>query len=359
MKAKRFILAVSIFCGLQVSWAQQGIPVLRPMLIVPKQAGPKLPDTPESVPPVTSMPKVGDRLRFQVDLPPTLKQERLQVELAPNEPNPDPNAWGVEPEAKIVSGLGENPGNTVTITAIPLKPGSQPFPRILLKDPGTGQAVAELTPTPLEVGSVIQQGDPRATQPEAAEPPVGLPFPFWVVVAMAVLAVLLAAALIYGIVRLIKNRRAKIPFIAKPLRPEDEIALEALAKLEQEDWLAKGLYKPYYFRVSEIMKAYIGARYKFDALESTTSELLIALDQHWKEMGAGSGAGAGSVSVSVSDPVVTFTKAEALSTLTVLFSSLDQVKFSDYLPSSNESAQIVQSSRLWVTQTRKVLDAVR
>ena len=50
--------------------------------------------------------------------------------------------------------------------------------------------------------------------------------------------------------------------------------LDALAK---ENLPGKGEFKLYYFRLSEIVRGYLGELYKIEALESTTPELLAAL----------------------------------------------------------------------------------
>ena len=54
-------------------------------------------------------------------------------------------------------------------------------------------------------------------------------------------------------------------------------AREALDALRAEDLPGKGRVREFYFRLSEIVRGYLGERYGFDALESTTPELLESL----------------------------------------------------------------------------------
>jgi hypothetical protein len=59
-----------------------------------------------------------------------------------------------------------------------------------------------------------------------------------------------------------------------PARPPDEIAMEKLRALRQAGRFAADGYRPFYFAVAEVVRAYLGARYGFDSLELTTTELL-------------------------------------------------------------------------------------
>ncbi|MBI5527370.1 MAG: hypothetical protein HY897_13625 [Deltaproteobacteria bacterium] len=83
--------------------------------------------------------------------------------------------------------------------------------------------------------------------------------------------------------RYVRRRRAEAEARRKALddsgreRPPHEIAREAIEKLLAEDLLKKGLFRLFYFRLSEIVREYVGARFAFDSLELTTTELLDAV----------------------------------------------------------------------------------
>jgi hypothetical protein len=53
--------------------------------------------------------------------------------------------------------------------------------------------------------------------------------------------------------------------------------MKALDALAAENLPGRGEFKAYYFRLSEIVRGYLGELYGFEALESTTPELLEAL----------------------------------------------------------------------------------
>ncbi|HZS40254.1 MAG TPA: BatD family protein [Polyangia bacterium] len=59
-----------------------------------------------------------------------------------------------------------------------------------------------------------------------------------------------------------------------PSRPPDEIAMEKLRALRAAGNFSADGYRPFYFAVAEVVRAYLGARYGFDSLELTTTELL-------------------------------------------------------------------------------------
>jgi hypothetical protein len=81
--------------------------------------------------------------------------------------------------------------------------------------------------------------------------------------------------------RALKRRRALAPgeaVPAGPVRPPDEIAMEKLRALRAAGNFGVDLYRPFYFAVAEVVRAYLGARYGFDSLELTTTELLDQLN---------------------------------------------------------------------------------
>src|SRR5260370_18880350 len=67
---------------------------------------------------------------------------------------------------------------------------------------------------------------------------------------------------------------------AVPRRPAEEVALEKLRALAAGGNYTADGFRPFYFALSEIVREYLGARYGFDSLELTTTELLEALERH-------------------------------------------------------------------------------
>jgi hypothetical protein len=59
-----------------------------------------------------------------------------------------------------------------------------------------------------------------------------------------------------------------------PKRAPDAVAIEKLTALRQAGNFGLDGYRPFYFALTEIVREYLGARYGFDALEMTTTEVL-------------------------------------------------------------------------------------
>jgi hypothetical protein len=118
-----------------------------------------------------------------------------------------------------------------------------------------------------------------STQPPAAPappeirdiaPPVDVfPYPTWMVVVAALLAALVLGALIYAIVRRMRNR-------PPPLPPSPQsIALRELRALQQRVKQTA----PYEFSiaVSDVLRRYVSAGYRVHAVEQTSPEFLAAI----------------------------------------------------------------------------------
>jgi hypothetical protein len=91
------------------------------------------------------------------------------------------------------------------------------------------------------------------------------------------LAVFGAGLLAYGVYRWMRRPRPPAAVEAKALEPLDVRTLAALDQLRGDDLAGAGRYREFYFRLSEIVRAYLGELYRFEALECTNTELLAAL----------------------------------------------------------------------------------
>lgn len=106
--------------------------------------------------------------------------------------------------------------------------------------------------------------------------PEELPIRSWRLL-YALAGLLVGGALAYALYRYLNRPK---PVAAVPEPPKEPLhvrATRALDALAKENLPAKGQFKPYYFRLSEIVRGYLGELYGFEALESTTPELLAAL----------------------------------------------------------------------------------
>ncbi len=90
-------------------------------------------------------------------------------------------------------------------------------------------------------------------------------------------AALAAAALAYALYRWLKRPKPVPAVPEKPPLPLHVRTTAALDALAAQNLPLKGRVKEFYFRLSEIVRAYLGELYGFEALECTTPELLAAL----------------------------------------------------------------------------------
>jgi hypothetical protein len=221
------------------------------------------------------------------------------------------------------------PSGEYRVKATPLKPGHFTLPSLAIKN-AAGKALARTNPFTLDVESAIRADDPKPEEPVDLRPPVSLRFPWWVLVLGGIVLALLLGGGIYAFYKY-RARKAKPKPLApaEPPKPEDEVALAAFADLERTGPLRRGEFKAHYFKVSEILKTYIGARYRFDAAESTTREMISLLEERR----------------ALSD--------QQIDKLESLFERLDLVKFTDHVPMPDEGLRLLGLARDFVMLTRR------
>ncbi len=89
-------------------------------------------------------------------------------------------------------------------------------------------------------------------------------------------SLLVAAALGYALYRWLK-RDKPVRTVQAPKAPLDVRILGSLDELRGQNLPAQGRVREFYFRLSEIVRSYLGERYAFEALECTSAELLEVL----------------------------------------------------------------------------------
>lgn len=161
----------------------------------------------------------------------------------------------------------------------------------------------DITVPPIEVSYITPRGDVRTVEtdeitlhirplvgPDEAHPepqPERPPRSAWVEDVRVVRAIKWAGLVGAGLVlltaaglllrRALKRRApgaAVAAVAAGPRRAPDAVAMERLAALRAAGNFGVDGYRPFYFALTEIVRDYLGARYGFDALEMTTTELL-------------------------------------------------------------------------------------
>ncbi len=125
----------------------------------------------------------------------------------------------------------------------------------------------------------VRVDDPTANLVQATPRPNPGPRPqleVWTaaknVVLGALLALPLGALIAFAISRWLRRQRPLPP--PPPPRPAWERALEALAAVRARRLIEQGLTTQHFAEVSQAVRDYLGQRYGFDGLESTTREIL-------------------------------------------------------------------------------------
>jgi hypothetical protein len=163
---------------------------------------------------------------------------------------------------------------------VALEPGARwvgPF-AVEVHHPGGTATRAEIPSKLVEIRSLLMGAESFDPKPPSEPLPILVPDSRVIVLAYVALAALIFGLLGALLARAIAKRRAaqKPP---PPPRPPWEKALEALARLreERERGLDEEGVEAWADAVSDVLREYLGARYGFDGLESTTDELVAAL----------------------------------------------------------------------------------
>lgn len=168
----------------------------------------------------------------------------------------------------------------INFVALPEKPGRHtltlpPIPIALSR--ASGELVTLCT-TPHAI--VIDEPIANETEPAPKDNPPPRPQrEIWTLARDltygALLGIALAALVAWLVV--LWRRRPKPPKPPPPPRPPWELALEALEDLRREDLVSQGRQAEHIDRVSDVVRLYLGRRFGFDGIESTTDEVLQVL----------------------------------------------------------------------------------
>ncbi len=261
--------------------------------------------------------KVGDQLRFIVQGP----------DLANGEINVDQKDLNEKGWQFLKS---ETVNGNLFFLIVPLKAGETVLPGFEIKSK-EGNGIAKTQSITMKISSVITAEDSKPTEEVPWRPPEKVSFPWVLATVIGIISLTLLAYLFYWLFKKLSKKKDKSLVIEKlgPVIPDDEAALTSLEALEQSELLQTGKYKSFYFKASEIMKIYIGARYRFDAQESTAREILRHLERDEK------------------------LQTELVDHLDSLFQRMDRVKFTDYVPEFEHGRALIQDAKMFVLRTRK------
>jgi len=226
---------------------------------------------------------------------------------------------------------GERATTKVRLSVVPLpaKPGRHE----LLLPPlpiAISRASGEIVTVCTSAHTVLIE-DPIANTPNPA--PKGNPaarrqLEVWTAaktVALAVAIALLVGALGALLISRWLRRPKKLP-PPPPPRPPWDVALEALHDIRHAGLTREGRFAEVFDRVSDVLRRYLGDRYGYDGLESTTREALIALRETTPEI-------------------------EDLPGIESFMRDADLVKFARLTPSEGECLDLLSRAESIVTRT--------
>ncbi|MBK6810086.1 MAG: hypothetical protein IPG81_14530 [Sandaracinaceae bacterium] len=203
--------------------------------------------------------------------------------------------------------------------------------RVLTADGQVG--VVEAEAQRITVASVL--GNEPDAQPFPPTTPVSVmeddDRPYYV---MAALGVLLVGLLLGYLLRRYLQKRAQAPKPAPPPLPPWEVAAGELAWLAQtrRKHIEEGQWDAWVDKLSDVLRGYLGARYEFDGLESTSVEILAQLRQR------------------KTDPRLVKRVEE-------LLDACDLVKFANSPAGDEETDQMLASALTMVRETRPLVGA--
>jgi hypothetical protein len=226
---------------------------------------------------------------------------------------------------------GERATTKVRLSVVPLPPKPGRHQLVLPPLPiAISRASGELL-TVCTASHTVLIEDPIANAPNPA--PRGNPAPrrqleIWTAakhVALAVLIALAVGALGALLVSRWLRRPKKLP-PPPPPRPPWDVALEALHDIRHAGLTREGRFAEVFDRVSDVLRRYLGDRYGYDGLESTTREALSSLRE-------------------------TTPKIEDLPGIEGFMRDADLVKFARLTPSEGECLDLLARAESIVTRT--------
>lgn len=179
-------------------------------------------------------------------------------------------------ETKKSSELKQNDlvDENLNLTLVTFSTGTITIPSLALTlTPAQGPPVTVKTPDiPITIESVLTRHKDRGDIQDI-KGQIGFfnPLP-WI---LGILILALAALVAWLISKRSKSSLAKKSL--EPPRPPEEIAREALAKLQEKRLVEESRFKEFYVEFSDILRNYIEKRFAVPCLDRTTSEIILEI----------------------------------------------------------------------------------
>jgi len=215
---------------------------------------------------------VGDRFKLEL----VVRRHRNQ---RASEPFPDTlGSFVLVDRSTTTKYRGDTIVDTHRLEMAAFATGDLALPRFMVAFPAEGEMIAVRSES---LGLTVKSILPAKMQDiNDLKPQIQFPFllPIWLT-----LGLLALLALVWFGWRLFRRWRT-MRLMAKPLPPPWDEALASLAAIPAKEWLDAGQVKRYYYSVSETLKRYLTRRFKFPAIDQTTSEIVLAMKREKVEL---------------------------------------------------------------------------
>jgi len=208
------------------------------------------------------------------------------------------------------------------LTAYELGKFEIPDPQVAYSDKNGKTIYAKAEKIMVEVIKVpAKSGD----KPETVRSPKDITkvgFPFWYYLAGLILLIIVA----FLVVALLKLFKQKQQAALQRIIPPHELALSKIMELEKANLPSQRLWKDYYSKLSGILREYLEGRFKLNALEQTTWEVIREMRNH-------------------------HLKTEAINLTGEVLSLADLVKFAKHIPDQARAREDLEYTRQMVRIT--------
>ncbi len=151
-----------------------------------------------------------------------------------------------------------------------------PLPLTYLSARGDVRTVST-DPVSLTIKALVDESQARLDPQPARGPRTAVVEDRRIMRAIWVALGLLAFVVVASLARRARRAPLSSEGPALPARPPGEVAIERLTAIRAQGDFQRDGYRPFAFETAEVVRAYLGARYGFDSLELTSTELLVEL----------------------------------------------------------------------------------
>lgn len=152
--------------------------------------------------------------------------------------------------------------------------------------------------------------------------------PLWMWIGGAALLILLILGIIY-LIKYLRSRKKPESIFESKLTPIDE-AMQAIEKLQKEQYLYKGEVKQFHTKLTDIFKRYLSRKMEKNVLNLTSSEILITLND-------------------------TLLSKNDTSLIAGSLRMADAVKFAKFYPHKEESETVLADTKRVIEQIEKLI----